>query len=255
MLSDNKVSKYLLYAAGEILLVMIGILLALKVNNWNEDRKQNLVEVEFLKGFKGDLEADLASIEKISPIVEISKSSINFMLDYMKRDLPWDDSLKYHFGNISADWNTPFAYSTYESITSNDWSIIGNKNLRENLISYYRSSDHTARQKDIYTNELFEISRTIWRTRFEGFWETNYEEWKEENNYDSWENWKPIDNIGYAIPLDFERLKSDSEYRYSIIHLRNISDWFKEMSYINLKAKAEKLLQAIAEELDKLEKE
>jgi len=39
MLTENKFSKYLLYAIGEILLVMIGILLALQVNNWNEIRK------------------------------------------------------------------------------------------------------------------------------------------------------------------------------------------------------------------------
>ncbi|MFT6995454.1 MAG: hypothetical protein ACJA1P_002199 [Maribacter sp.] len=36
LLSENKFSKYMLYAIGEIALVMIGILLALQVNNWNE---------------------------------------------------------------------------------------------------------------------------------------------------------------------------------------------------------------------------
>jgi len=39
LLSENKIGKYLLYALGEILLVMIGILLALQVNNWNETKK------------------------------------------------------------------------------------------------------------------------------------------------------------------------------------------------------------------------
>lgn len=39
LLSQNRFSKYLLYAIGEILLVMVGILLALQVNNWNEDKK------------------------------------------------------------------------------------------------------------------------------------------------------------------------------------------------------------------------
>lgn len=40
MIKKNKVSTYILYAIGEIVLVMIGILLALQVNNWNEDRIQ-----------------------------------------------------------------------------------------------------------------------------------------------------------------------------------------------------------------------
>ena len=39
LLSENKISKYLLYAIGEILLVVIGILIALSINNWNQERK------------------------------------------------------------------------------------------------------------------------------------------------------------------------------------------------------------------------
>ena len=39
LLSDNKFSKYLVYAIGEIVLVVIGILIALSINNWNENNK------------------------------------------------------------------------------------------------------------------------------------------------------------------------------------------------------------------------
>jgi hypothetical protein len=55
LLTDNKFSKYLLYAVGEILLVMIGILLALQVNNWNEDRKTQQAEHELLLNLKKEL--------------------------------------------------------------------------------------------------------------------------------------------------------------------------------------------------------
>ena len=44
LLSDNKKGKYLKYAIGEVVLVMVGILLALQVNNWNEDRKETKFE-------------------------------------------------------------------------------------------------------------------------------------------------------------------------------------------------------------------
>ena len=47
LLTENKFSKYLLYAIGEIALVMIGILLALQVNNWNEDQKIKRQEMKF----------------------------------------------------------------------------------------------------------------------------------------------------------------------------------------------------------------
>jgi len=47
LIEEDNVRKYLLYAIGEILLVVIGILIALQVNNWNEERKLNLLEVSY----------------------------------------------------------------------------------------------------------------------------------------------------------------------------------------------------------------
>ncbi|MBC2840087.1 hypothetical protein [Robiginitalea sp. SC105] len=130
-----------------------------------------------------------------------------------------------------------------------DWSIISSKELRQKLIGYYRTSDFTTKQRDIYTRELLEASRNVWNTRFDGFWESNYEDWKERNNYDSWGNFNPGDLIGYARPLDFEKLKNDSEYHYSLIRIRNISGWYREISMINMQKKAESILGDISKEL------
>ncbi len=55
LLTEHKFSKYLLYAIGEIILVVIGILIALQVNNWNEERKARNDEIEVLKSVKKDL--------------------------------------------------------------------------------------------------------------------------------------------------------------------------------------------------------
>ena len=56
--AENKVMAYLRYAIGEILLVVIGILIALQVNNWNENRKERLIEIKYLKNLKHDLQSD-----------------------------------------------------------------------------------------------------------------------------------------------------------------------------------------------------
>lgn len=48
LLSENKFSKYLLYAIGEIVLVVIGIPIALQINNWNEQRKAAIWGKEIL---------------------------------------------------------------------------------------------------------------------------------------------------------------------------------------------------------------
>jgi len=49
LLAEGKTSKYLKYAIGEIILVVIGILIALQINNWNENRKANIEEQRILE--------------------------------------------------------------------------------------------------------------------------------------------------------------------------------------------------------------
>ena len=55
MVTEDKFSKYLLYAIGEIILVVIGILIALQINNSNDNRTENKREIAYLKNIKLDL--------------------------------------------------------------------------------------------------------------------------------------------------------------------------------------------------------
>jgi len=64
LLSEGKTGKYFKYALGEIILVMIGILLALQVNNWNERRKGRILEQKILVQLKSEYEANLAQLEE-----------------------------------------------------------------------------------------------------------------------------------------------------------------------------------------------
>ena len=63
-MSENKTGKYIKYAIGEIILVMLGILLALQVNNWNERRSQLKADLEFLKTLKTELELDTTNLSR-----------------------------------------------------------------------------------------------------------------------------------------------------------------------------------------------
>ena len=56
LLTENRFSKYLLYAIGEIILVVIGILIAIQLNDFNEDRKERKKELSFLQKLKDDIE-------------------------------------------------------------------------------------------------------------------------------------------------------------------------------------------------------
>jgi hypothetical protein len=75
LLAENKFSKYLVYAIGEILLVVIGILIALQVNNWNEHIKSINAEKQYYKNIKRQLQEDIIVI----------KSNIDFNQRYYKQ--------------------------------------------------------------------------------------------------------------------------------------------------------------------------
>jgi len=61
--SENKFQKYSRYAIGEIVLVVIGILIALSINNWNENRKERNKELIYLNNIKEDIKLNIASLE------------------------------------------------------------------------------------------------------------------------------------------------------------------------------------------------
>ena len=64
LLTENKFRKYLLYAIGEIVLVVIGILIALQINNWNEDRKERIVEKKIYENLLSDIKEDIIIIKE-----------------------------------------------------------------------------------------------------------------------------------------------------------------------------------------------
>ena len=65
MIKENKVTKYVLYAIGEIVLVVIGILIALSINNNNEDNKARKLEVKYLKNLQTDIGLELKNNDSI----------------------------------------------------------------------------------------------------------------------------------------------------------------------------------------------
>ena len=75
LLSDNKISKYLIYAIGEIILVVIGILIAIQLNDFNEDRKERKKELSFLQKLKDDINLDIQDLTLRDSILAVYQSS------------------------------------------------------------------------------------------------------------------------------------------------------------------------------------
>jgi hypothetical protein len=63
--NKNQTTKYFKYAIGEIILVVIGILIALQINNWNETQKEHKIGIQFLKGIRADIKKDIILVDSI----------------------------------------------------------------------------------------------------------------------------------------------------------------------------------------------
>ena len=81
MADDNRPLKYARYAIGEIVLVVIGILIALQINNWNEVKKARAVEINYLENLKADLVLEDKNIEGFSQYHFEKAKSCSYLLN------------------------------------------------------------------------------------------------------------------------------------------------------------------------------
>ncbi|MDO1501188.1 DUF6090 family protein [Winogradskyella maritima] len=142
LLSENKFSKYLIYAIGEIILVVIGILIALSINNWNEERKQKAIEVSYLKRLLIDLEEDK---NLWASIYERRKNQVQIIQDVISlKYKPEEERL--NFNELAPKLKTAATWSdinpnqqTYtEMLSSGNLDIIKNDSIKIKLINLHR---------------------------------------------------------------------------------------------------------------------
>jgi len=142
LLEESSLRKYLLYAIGEILLVVIGILIAVQINNWNEEKRERVIEKKALENLKGDL--------------LVQNEILDEQLVYeQERLLLCDSSLLFLSGKISAEIldalitdltsrHTLIANQpTYDNLRSSKGiSIIKNQQLQKDIMHYYQSLEY-----------------------------------------------------------------------------------------------------------------
>lgn len=132
---DNQFLKYSRYAVGEIVLVVIGILIALQINNWNEDQKERKRELTYLENIKTDL---LMNIDELNRFIEARRSCIascQAALRYYNRDVELDiDDFNHHSLNIMIWFPFKQHDNTYqELLNSGNLAIIADKRIKNSL--------------------------------------------------------------------------------------------------------------------------
>jgi hypothetical protein len=144
MIKENKVSKYILYAIGEIVLVVIGILIALQINNTNEARKQRVEELHYLKNLKTDLQLNIAHIDNYLGTREKAIASANTVIEHYEGK-PVEDLEVFNVHTVNVYTWQKFSQinNTFqELINSGKLALISNdsiKGLLLNIESLYKS--------------------------------------------------------------------------------------------------------------------
>ena len=133
---DNKTLKYARYAFGEIALVVVGILIALNINNWNDHRKDKVYEQEILLLINQNLKSDSLSLTK-----ELFKSKKAIELtDKLLEEVSqknYNDSLNKWMGDIISFERFKSQSSAFEVLKAKGIETISDNKLQLALISYY----------------------------------------------------------------------------------------------------------------------
>jgi len=149
---ENKTSRYLKYAVGEIVLVVVGILIALQINNWNQSRLDQEKEKKYLKEISDNLKSDILKIEVVLDFNIGKDSLINETIELLdiKNTTPIPQMLGPRLETLG----------TYEAFHPNDLgfknlisadniSLIEDDSLRKLILEYYNYDFDSGTQKRI----------------------------------------------------------------------------------------------------------
>jgi hypothetical protein len=137
LLKENDFRKYLLYALGEIFLVVVGILIALQINNANEDRKQRRLELDYLQNLKTDLKLNIAELDRYITVRNSRIESANYVLEHFEgKPLTDLNDFAFHTTNIYIWQKFSQHDNTFqELVNSGNLALISNDSIKNGLLN------------------------------------------------------------------------------------------------------------------------
>jgi hypothetical protein len=148
LISEGNSKRYLTYALGEIFLVMIGILLALQVNNWNEERKQRNLETQYLEQLTIDLANDTVYYNDKFSMYSGAYASVRKFIQEIYKTQESREEIKKLLGYLDLSTDPLRTHNpTYLELTSTgNLGIIEPPALKSSISNYYRLNEQFASQ-------------------------------------------------------------------------------------------------------------
>jgi Tfp pilus assembly protein PilE len=163
---ENKVAPYLRYAIGEIVLVVIGILIALGINNWNQNRNNRTSANIHLETVAQNIEEDLLQLDYMYKFTDTTLSYSSKLKRQFETLDPIDDNTTRYMTYLLLEKTTTPNKSGLETINNSGELPYINKSIQEILLKYYNILDNISKRE--------EISNTFIKNRYEPYFFEHY---------------------------------------------------------------------------------
>ena len=241
LLNEGKIRTYLAYAAGEILLVVIGILIALQINSWSESIKDKTAEKSYLKSIREDLTSDTISLNEILDQVALNLDAAHTLIDLFNQSPkePFDTNKVYasirivgflmHFETSSA---------TFDDLKSTgNIKVISNTELKKEIASYYTFIETRKNYRNLWHDKVWgdywEARDDLINGKLKAFWSNSY--------YSN--------HVAVELPRNFDISKEEA--RHFIQSLYNIIDitTFRQTVFNDIKKRSKELIVNVSVEI------
>ena len=188
LLADGKTGKYFKYAIGEIILVVIGILIALQINNWNENRKSGVKELIALKELRTELNNNKQMLKKRSVLFKEKNRDGKYLEQHLEKNLPYNDSLQRYFFIPMSNYSFLLSNSTFENLKNQGFNTITNNELRNRILKLYDwnfglLNDQENKFANLFSNSLQPIGFKYFKETEKGFEPNDYQQILSSNEY------------------------------------------------------------------------
>jgi len=231
LLSEGKTGKYLKYAIGEIALVMIGILLALQVNEWNNERNRKKAEQDVIEQLIADLSKSQHELEYMcQQTFGEARVRAQVLQAFWKDELP-DDIENYVWGGAGSRVYSPVLGTAQSLINSGRMDVLSSKELKNAIVAYVEAVGYTLkdinRYEETYYRSGVELIREVMPGPHESkeYFNARSEASKKSYLYRENLNWRPaeIDKVPFQTNLEqlFENQKFSNAYGNLYLYHRN----------------------------------
>lgn len=166
LMEKNKTGKYLKYAIGEIILVVIGILIALQINNWNEKKNSLTQAKEHLETIKLNLKDDIIQAKNLLSETKTTLEYSNDFLEQFKTLKPFDNNIQMYMIYLMYERNLEVNESGFSTLLNSNGMTYLDGKLQVKILDYYRYTEQLKSREENANSAI--------KTMYEPYVKENY---------------------------------------------------------------------------------